>query len=49
MRKTKRRPVSVGAMLKIEILEPMSITSKAQADAMGVHRNKTSRRLWKYT
>lgn len=34
MRKTKRHPFSVGAMLKIEILEPVSITSKALADAM---------------
>lgn len=42
MRKTKRRPVSVGEMLKIEFLEPMNITSKALADAMGVHRNTIS-------
>ncbi|PYF84226.1 MULTISPECIES: HigA family addiction module antitoxin [Marinomonas] len=42
MRKTKRRPVSVGEMLKIEFLEPMNITSKALADAMGVHRNTVS-------
>ncbi|EGR0080336.1 addiction module antidote protein, HigA family, partial [Vibrio cholerae] len=27
MRKTKRRPVSVGEMLKVEFLEPMGITS----------------------
>ncbi|EIF5160932.1 addiction module antidote protein, HigA family, partial [Vibrio cholerae] len=26
MRKTKRRPVSVGEMLKVEFLEPMGIT-----------------------
>nr|MBF4427646.1 addiction module antidote protein, HigA family [Vibrio anguillarum] len=25
MRKTKRRPVSVGEMLKVEFLEPMGI------------------------
>jgi hypothetical protein len=49
MRETKRRPISVGAMLKIEIFERMNITSKAPSDAMGMHRNKTSRRLWKYT
>jgi addiction module HigA family antidote len=42
MRITKRRPVSIGEMLKIEFLEPMSITSKAQADAMGLHRNTVS-------
>ncbi|ASU24031.1 addiction module antidote protein, HigA family [Vibrio navarrensis] len=42
MRKTKRRPVSVGEMLKIEFLEPMGITSKALAEAMGVHRNTVS-------
>ncbi|SYZ83261.1 antidote protein [Vibrio paracholerae] len=42
MRKTKRRPVSVGEMLKVEFLEPMGITSKALAEAMGVHRNTLS-------
>ncbi|NQZ08600.1 MAG: HigA family addiction module antidote protein [Algicola sp.] len=42
MLKTKRRPVSVGEMLKLEFLEPMGITSKALADAMGVHRNTVS-------
>ncbi|EKO3708899.1 HigA family addiction module antidote protein [Vibrio metschnikovii] len=42
MRKTKRRPVSVGEMLKLEFLEPMGITSKALAEAMGVHRNTMS-------
>ncbi|CAM3258483.1 HigA family addiction module antitoxin [Vibrio ordalii] len=42
MRKTKRRPVSVGGMLKVEFLEPMGITSKALAEAMGVHRNTVS-------
>ncbi|EIN5953698.1 HigA family addiction module antidote protein [Vibrio metschnikovii] len=42
MRKTKRRPVSVGEMLKLEFLEPMGITSKALAEAMGVHRNTVS-------
>ncbi|WP_336936202.1 HigA family addiction module antitoxin, partial [Vibrio cholerae] len=39
---TKRRPVSVGEMLKVEFLEPMGITSKALAEAMGVHRNTVS-------
>ena len=42
MRKTKRRPVSVGEMLKLEFLEPMGITSKVLAEAMGVHRNTVS-------
>ncbi|ELK2038225.1 HigA family addiction module antidote protein [Vibrio vulnificus] len=42
MRKTKRRPVNVGEMLKVEFLEPMGITSKALAEAMGVHRNTVS-------
>ncbi|HDY8044358.1 TPA: HigA family addiction module antitoxin [Vibrio vulnificus] len=42
MRKTKRRPVSVGELLKVEFLEPMGITSKALAEAMGVHRNTVS-------
>ena len=42
MRRTKRRPVGVGEMLKIEFLEPMNITSKVLAEAMGVHRNTIS-------
>lgn len=43
MRKTKRRPVSVGEMLKLEFLEPMEITSKILAEAMGGgHRNTVS-------
>ncbi len=42
MRTTKRRPVAVGEMLKIEFLEPMGITSKILAEAMGVHRNTVS-------
>ena len=42
MRKTKRRPVTVGEMLKLEFLEPMDITSKALAEAIGVHRNTVS-------
>ena len=32
MWKTKRRPVDVGEMLKLEFLEPMEITSKTLAD-----------------
>ncbi len=42
MRRTKRRPVGVGEMLKVEFLEPMDITSKTLAEAMGVHRNTIS-------
>ncbi|RZP59833.1 HigA family addiction module antitoxin [Vibrio vulnificus] len=42
MRRTKRRPVGVGEMLKLEFLEPMEITSKTLAEAMGVHRNTIS-------
>ncbi len=42
MRKTKRRPVTVGEMLKLEFLEPMQVTSKMLAEAMGVHRNTVS-------
>ncbi|HBC3987623.1 TPA: HigA family addiction module antidote protein [Vibrio parahaemolyticus] len=42
MRRTKRRPVSVGEMLKLEFLESMEITSKTLAEAMGVHRNTVS-------
>ncbi|EGQ7955973.1 HigA family addiction module antidote protein [Vibrio vulnificus] len=42
MRRTKRRPVGVGEMLKLEFLEPMEITSKTLAEAMGVHRNTVS-------
>ena len=42
MRKTKRRPVGVGEMLKVEFLEPLDITSKVLAEAMGVHGNTIS-------
>jgi len=42
MRKTKRRPVTVGEMLKLEFLDPVGITSKTLAEAMGVHRNTVS-------
>ncbi len=45
MRQTKRRPVNVGEMLKVEFLEPMGITSKTLAEAMGVHRNTVSNLL----
>ena len=43
MRKTKRRPVTVGKMLAAEFLEPMRIEISELADAMGVHRNTLSR------
>lgn len=42
MRQTKRKPITVGEMLKTEFLEPMGISSKALAEAMGVHRNTIS-------
>lgn len=42
MRKTKRRPVRVGEMLKVEFIDPMEITSKTLSVAMGVHRNTVS-------
>lgn len=42
MRTIKRRPVGVGEMLKVEFMAPMGITSKALAEAMGVHRNTIS-------
>lgn len=42
MRNTKRRPIGVGEILKIEFLEPMNITHKVLAEAMGVHRNTIS-------
>jgi len=35
---TKRKPVSVGEMLKEEFLTPMKITQSQLADAMGVGR-----------
>lgn len=43
MRKTKRRPVTVGEMLVTEFLEPMNIEISELAAAMGVHRNTLSR------
>lgn len=42
MIRTRRRPASVGEILKLEFLEPMKITSKTLAEAMGVHRNTIS-------
>ncbi|ELA8470641.1 HigA family addiction module antidote protein [Vibrio alginolyticus] len=42
MRRTKRKPVTVGEMLKVEFLEPLSITNSTLAEAMGVHRNTIS-------
>jgi addiction module HigA family antidote len=43
MRMTKRRPVTVGEVLREEFLEPMGIDKQELADAMGVHRNTVSR------
>lgn len=42
MRTTKRKPVTVGEMLREEFLTPMEITSADLAKAMGVHRNTVS-------
>ncbi|EPC4055533.1 HigA family addiction module antitoxin [Vibrio parahaemolyticus] len=39
MCRTKRRPVGVGEMLKIEFLEPMNISYKTLAEAMEVRPN----------
>jgi len=43
MRKTARRPVTVGEMLKAEFLTPLNIEISELATAMGVHRNSLSR------
>jgi len=43
MRVTKRRPVTVGEMLRLEFLEPMDIGINDLAKAMDVHRNTVSR------
>jgi len=43
MRKTQRRPITVGQMLTSEFLEPMHIEISELADAMSVHRNTLSR------
>jgi|SRR5690625_1215297 len=43
MRVTKRRPVTVGEMLRLEFLEPMGIGINDLAKAMDVHRNTVSR------
>ena len=42
MRVTKRRPITVGVMLKEEFLIPLNIKANQLADAMGVHRNTVS-------
>ncbi len=43
MRTTKRRPITVGEILRLEFLEPMAIEYQELAEAMGVHRNTVSR------
>src|SRR5699024_6766322 len=43
MRVTKRRPVTVGGMLRLEFLEPTGIGINDLAKAMDVHRNTVSR------
>ena len=45
MRNTKRKPVSVGEMLRLEFIEPLDIKINELADAMGVHRNTVSKIL----
>ena len=35
---TKRKPVSVGEMLKYEYMEPLGLTQQELANAMGVQR-----------
>ncbi len=42
MRNTKRKPVTVGEMLKLEFLEPLNIGNTELANAIGVHRNTIS-------
>ncbi|WP_432773945.1 HigA family addiction module antitoxin [Vibrio parahaemolyticus] len=42
MRNTKRKPVTVGEMLKLEFLEPLAISNSDLASAIGVHRNTIS-------
>ncbi|MCL1076591.1 addiction module antidote protein, HigA family [Parashewanella spongiae] len=42
MRKTKRKPLTVGQMLQIEFMKPYGLTNQQLADAMGVHRNTVS-------
>lgn len=42
MRNTKRKPVTVGEMLKEEFLEPMGISNTSLAERIGVHRNTIS-------
>ena len=39
---TKRKPDSVGIILKEEFMEPMGLTNVQLADAMCVHRNTVS-------
>ena len=43
MRTTQRRPITVGQMLITEFLEPMNVSIRELAEAMGVHRNTLSR------
>lgn len=45
MRTTKRKPQSVGEILRIEFLEPMGIKNSELADRLGVHRNTISNLL----
>ncbi|GAL10897.1 HigA protein (antitoxin to HigB) [Vibrio astriarenae] len=45
MRLTKRKPATVGEILKEEFLEPMEVTVAALAEHIGVHRNTISNLL----
>ncbi|MFA0159242.1 HigA family addiction module antitoxin [Vibrio sp. 10N.261.46.A3] len=42
MKSTKRKPVTVGEMLKEEFLEPMGISNTSFAERIGAHRNVIS-------
>ncbi len=42
MRIPKRKPITVGEMLKTEFMEPYGLTNQQLANAMGVHRNTVS-------
>lgn len=42
MRSTKRKPCTVGEVLKLEFLEPLKISNADLAKAIGAHRNTVS-------
>ena len=45
MRQTKRRPLTVGYVLKNKFLDPLNLTAKQLSEAMDVNRNTVSRIL----